>query len=261
MRIRVLPYKIGSASARLLSRALGGLCVRSDGRYIPRATDFIINWGSGTFPTWWPHTDRGFDSPRVLNMPGNVANAANKLRTFEILQRAGVSIPEYTTNRDTARIWQGDGTVYARETLTGHSGSGIVVIDQSSWYTHPAPLYVKGIQNHGEYRVHVVAGRVIDYIKKRRHNDDRPNQAQSDVRNLANGWVYSRQNLRRLERVEQLAVRAVSALGLDFGAVDIIMDEEGDVFVLEVNTACGMSDTTLNAYSEAFTNLTLEHAN
>jgi hypothetical protein len=120
-----------------------------------------------------------------------------------------------------------------------------------------APLYTKGINARGEYRVHVVNGEVILYQKKSRRVDedgevDTPDEDETEVRNLETGWVYRTGNLRRLERVEQLAIQAVDVLGLNFGAVDIIMDTNGDVFVLEVNTAPGLgNEETLNAYVEA----------
>lgn len=121
-----------------------------------------------------------------------------------------------------------------------------------------APLYTRAIANAGEYRVHVFNGRVILYQKKSRRVDDDGNVvtaegAEADVRNLESNWVYRTGNLRRLERVELLAIDAVRALGLDFGAVDIIMDGEGAVYVLEVNTAPGLGNTnTREAYRRAF---------
>jgi hypothetical protein len=124
-----------------------------------------------------------------------------------------------------------------------------------------APLYTRGISNKGEYRVHVVDGEVILYQKKSRRVDDNgevitAEGAEADVRNLASNWVYRTGNLKRLDRVEELAVEAIEALGLDFGAVDIIMDENGDVFVLEVNTAPGIGNTeTQEAYKNAFLKL------
>ncbi len=124
-----------------------------------------------------------------------------------------------------------------------------------------APLYTRAVSNSGEYRVHVMNGEVILYQKKsRRLNDDgtvaTADGESSDVRNLASNWVYRTGNLRRLERVEQLAIEAVAALGLDFGAVDIIKDNNGDVFVLEVNTAPGLGNTdTLEAYVNGFNRL------
>jgi len=50
-----------------------------------------------------------------------------------------------------------------------------------------------------------------------------------------------------------VALAAVSALGLDFGAVDIIYNEhENQYYVLEVNTAPGLEGTTVEKYAEAF---------
>lgn len=121
-----------------------------------------------------------------------------------------------------------------------------------------APLYTRAISNAGEYRVHVFNGQVILYQKKSRRVDEEgnvitPEGEEADVRNLSSNWVYRTGNLRRLERVELLAIDAVRALGLDFGAVDIIMDGEGAVYVLEVNTAPGLGNTsTQEAYRRAF---------
>lgn len=122
-----------------------------------------------------------------------------------------------------------------------------------------APLYTRAVANAGEYRVHVYHDDVILYQKKSRRLDENNNVVtaegeQADIRNLASNWVYRTGNLRRLERIENLAVEAVEALGLDFGAVDIIKDTDGNVYVLEVNTAPGLGNTdTREAYHRAFT--------
>ncbi len=125
-----------------------------------------------------------------------------------------------------------------------------------------APLYTKAVRNNGEYRVHVMNGEVILYQKKSRRVDEETGDvitadgADADVRNLASNWIYRTGNLNRLERVEALAIQAIDALGLDFGAVDIIMDEDGSVYTLEVNTAPGISNqATAEAYINGFRSL------
>lgn len=253
-RIRIYPYKMGSKSARLLSESLGALRTRSVGSYTPRSEDFIIGWGNSIIPAFFERV--GHLNAKFINPPDKVRNASNKLRTFRILQEHGISIPEFTNDIQVARNWSGE-IVYGRAKLTGHSGEGIDIFRPELFEIDipDYPLYTKAIENHGEYRVHVVDGQVIAYTKKKRHRGSVATDEQLQIRNLDNGWIYSSDDLRRLDRIEELAISAVSALGLDFGAVDIIKDENGDVYVLEVNTSPGLSPSTLGAYVVAFRNL------
>lgn len=284
-RIRIYPYKMGSASAKALRDALGAKLVFPDRDYKYLDGDLIINWGNSSCPDWG--TDEAMS--HVLNKPIFVVNATDKIRCFKTLYSSEIPVPEFTTCRDDAHDWiDGGHRVYARMKIDGHSGEGIEVVDknkeisflseiadklESNGYTSlvesveremvfideqftmpDAPLYTKEIKNNGEYRVHVFNGEVIDYRKKSRRVDDEPTQEQSDVRNHENGWIYRMGNLERLEKVENLAKSAIKALSLDFGTVDIIKDMDNNVFVLEVNTACGLEGTTLDKYVNAISN-------
>ena len=278
----IYSYNNASASARALRDALGARLIKSNNsRYRKRGGHVVINWGKTTPP----------DYEVDLNQPDRVAVASNKLSALEALQEAGVSHVPFTTSRLEAESWIVNGAkVFVRSVLNGHSGEGITVananndisflgsiseqLSEEGWdylaemvdneadnlfeSLPEAPLYTHGLQNHGEYRVHVFNGEVILYQKKSRRVDDDGNVItadgeHADVRNLTSNWIYRTGDLRRLERIEHLAVDAVAALGLDFGAVDIIKDENGNVFVLEVNTAPGLGNTaTLEAYVNAF---------
>ncbi|HEY6020337.1 MAG TPA: hypothetical protein VIY48_10650, partial [Candidatus Paceibacterota bacterium] len=112
-----------------------------------------------------------------------------------------------------------------------------------------AEWYSGFIPNDREYRLHVVDGEVI---RTQRKYLERPDQRHSDyIKNHANGYVFKTpQRPLRPSRLDA-AVQAVSALGLDFGAVDLIVDPEGVEYVLEVNTAPACSPLTLSAYAEA----------
>ena len=117
----------------------------------------------------------------------------------------------------------------------------------------PCQLYTKYKKKKKEFRVHVFRGAVVDVAEKRRRNKAaRPEHFDGYIRNHGNGWVFCRDDITRPADLDQLAVAAVRALGLDFGAVDIIWNErDNKSYVLEVNTAPGLEGTTLEKYKNA----------
>lgn len=248
MRLRLYPYRVYSKSVRLLASTLkSGLNIRHDGAYRYVKGDVIVNWGNSTVPTWM--TDEAHEN--MLNKPEFVGIASHKIKCLNKLTSAGVPTLTYTTDQTIARLHTGP--VYVRSVLQGHSGRGITIVNPGE-HMPKAPLYTFGIENHGEYRVHVFKDKVIGYQKKSRLRDDMDQEGREDlIRTLSNGWIFRRGHLRKLGRIEDLARFAIQSLNLDFGAVDIIMDEKGNVFVLEINTAVGLSDSTITEYVEALT--------
>ncbi len=257
-RLFVYPYRKGSKSVKSLIKTLGCKSIKLDNsKYRPTRRKIVINYGNSSCP---------YD---CINSPQSVKYASNKRDAFVLMQKEGVSIPEWTTDEAVAQEWYLAGTkVVGRAKLTGHSGEGIIISDDLDYPQaeggidvigmreiagHLIPLYVKYVKKTEEYRVHVVAGEVIDVVRKMRKKavpDDKVNWA---VRNKAGGFVYGRGGVELPEVALSEAVKAVSALGLDFGAVDIIYNKQEDrYYVLEVNTAPGLEGTTLIKYSDAF---------
>jgi len=250
MRVRLLPYKMGSESAKLLARGLGYKRIFAKGsRFIQRRGDIIINWGCSS-------TDNQsiiLPTASVLNKFSSIKAASNKLTTLNLFNTSGISCPTYTIHHSDAKTWIEQGhIVYCRKTLTGKGGYGIVIANTIEELVD-APLYTKGVKAGFEYRVHVFNGEVIDYVKKGRkrleEGEERPSHL---IRNYTKGWIFIREGIELPEMVKQESIRAVKALGLDFGAVDIAQVKNSeDVVVYEVNTAPGLQGTTLEKYIEA----------
>lgn len=246
--IRIFPYRQKSRSANRLAQVLGGKVMNIKTMIIPQTWDVVINWGSSECPY-------GVDV-RVLNRPSAIRTASNKREAFRVLQQAGVQIPAFATSKADVS-WEG--LTVVRHKLTGHSGEGIELVDDKAALP-VAPLYVEYIPKKDEYRIHVI-GTSITTIQRKGARSDFDGKPDFKVRNHKNGFVFVRQSdvggpiTPPLEVLEQ-ARAAIAALGLDFGAVDIVWNEKAKkAYVLEVNTAPGMEGTTIAEYAAGFKEL------
>ena len=244
-KFKIFPYKLGSQSAKALSQSLGVKRIKPT--YTPRRNEIIINWGRSANVYHYPIFEHD------LNPSYAIAIACNKLKTFNLLNGNGFEhIPDYTIHSTEAEEWLQQGhKVYCRTTLTGHSGSGIVVVEPSNPLVY-APLYTKQTKHKYEFRVHVFKGEVIDVQQKKKRIGVESNSA---IRNHSNGYVYARCDITVPDIIKSAATEAVSIIGLDFGAVDIgYRERDNKAFIFEINTAPGLVGTTLEVYKNAFNN-------
>lgn len=245
-----------SDSARTIATSLNVKRVRPE-RLAYLRPRLVINWGvSG---------GSEYDRRHVwLNHGTKIRNAVNKADAFVCFGINGVSVPRIAMYKQEIN-W--DGITLARTNLTGSGGDGIVVVRPGEELPE-APMYVEYIRKSAEYRVHVVRGEVICVQQKRKREGVEQSRDAGLIRNHANGWVFAVNNVEfsteSVEReIKDQSIAAVAALGLDFGAVDIIVDKAGTkAYVLEVNSAPGLSSPTLiEAYRSAFTRIIYSTAN
>lgn len=246
--MKLFAYNQGSQSAKALAQALGIKRLKHEGKLLVlKGDDFVINWGASNI-------DRAMDA-NILNHPYDVAKACNKLTSFRLFKEAGVVTPEWTEEHEDACHWLREHSVVARTVLNGHSGEGIVICDKTK-VLPVAPLYTKYVKKAEEYRLHVFQGEVFFVQRKARKHDVPDDQVNWKVRNLDGGFIYANKDVEVPEEYKSEAVKAIAALGLDFGAVDLITEKaSGKAYVLEVNTACGLAGTTLDKYVEVFKRL------
>lgn len=247
-RVILYPFKMGSAGCKALQAALkarGVRCLRSNitserSRYRHRRTDTVVQWGNAPPTQYLP----------VLNRTAGIAS--NKLTAFEAMRTSTQTprVPEWTTSQEFAQQWCNDGaTILARTKLSANSGDGIVVYTTGDT-VGPAPLYTKYVKKAREFRIHVFDGAVIHMQEKKRRSG--VEGVDNMVRNSANGWVFCVQDVVPPQDVLDQATAAVGALGLTFGAVDVIYNNHYEkAYVLEVNTAPGLEGTTVEKYADA----------
>lgn len=92
-----------------------------------------------------------------------------------------------------------------------------------------------------EYRVHIFKGKSIRISEK----------LQGEHGETSHGNYTTIKPTGNVRHVRKAAKQAVSALGLDFGAVDILANDD-NCWVLEVNAAPGLGGTMPRVYAETF---------
>jgi glutathione synthase/RimK-type ligase-like ATP-grasp enzyme len=250
MRLFIYPYKQGSASAKALAEAMGAKRIKREGsRFKPALHKQVINWGARGLPneilSWC----------QVINHPVCVGIAGDKFKALDQMSRRGVQVVPFTNDYHVALTqWDDQRTIVVRHKLNGHSGEGIELIDPGDDLPK-APLYTQYVKKKEEYRFHVCNGGTFHVQRKARRLETPDDEVDWKVRNHRNGFIYQQENVEVHGKAHDLAIEAVDALDLDFGAVDIIYNEKKDeYYVLEVNTAPGLFGTTLQKYAE-----TLKH--
>jgi glutathione synthase/RimK-type ligase-like ATP-grasp enzyme len=256
MPLYIYSWNAGSEGAKELAGALGIRRIRherSTFKGSPRHT--VINWGSSQLP---PEVLKA----NVLNPAEAVAATSNKLSFFRKISETQRDIlPPWTVSEKEALAWIAEGhVVVARTILNSSGGNGIVIMDRDNPRSFvKAPLYTRYVKKDEEYRVHVFRNEIIG-LQRKVIRRERAEQASAGgepinwkIRNLANGFVYQRENINPSDRVREVAVLAQRASGLDFGGVDVIFNRKHNrAYVLEINSAPGLQGTTVTEYAQAF---------
>lgn len=247
----------GSDSARSLSTLLGAVRVRNfDGLNFWRKNrrikfvddDVIIAWGD-TVP----------DIPGVHVING--AAVGNKYVVAKDLEAAGV--PTITAFNSNPCRKNRDGTdnsedaKYFLRRNNNHIGGNDLL------RPNPRPDYwVTRLNIASEYRIHSFNQKSIRAGEKRLREgfstDAAAVAASAGALQLASDWVRSFDGGWRIvydafqsnKVMRELAHKAVKALNLTFGAVDLALTADGQLLVLEVNRAPGLEGGSIEAYAK-----------
>lgn len=180
------------------------------------------------------------------------AEPLNKIQQMTRFKQNNVSCPSFSTTKQGVADFESK-TVFARKLINSTNGKGIVEFEKGT--TIPdAPLYTEYIPKKAEYRVHVFQDKVVDVQQKKKKREF-GGERDTRIRNVANGYVYTRNDITPPDGLYDLARAAVTALGYRYGAVDVVYNEKKNkLYVLEVNSRPGLMGTTLEKYSDAIIN-------
>lgn len=174
--------------------------------------DYVLKYGFS----------RKIKANKIFNTTKAIELSKNKINTLEALKDTGFAV-EYTLNKEIAKEWSPYGVV-ARNIINGSNGAGLsYCITPEEVEKTPAKFWTKYKHNTHEFRVNVWKNKVISVYEKETKNK-----------------VFKFNLFRGVEKQEQL-VKLVQAthekIGLDWYGLDVVRDYQGNLFILEINSA------------------------
>lgn len=192
--------------------------------------DIFIRYGFRRY--WKIHPKLTINNIKALEVAGD------KFYSLFLFKEAGLPVPKSSTMASDLSF-----PMLGRR-FKHSKGRDIIFIKKPS-DMKKCDYYVEFLQVQEEYRFHVIGDKVISVGIKLGGNKD------SYCRNLDSGWTFKESTWRwkRIKtRMDVIAIKAVQVLGLDFGAIDIIVSD-GKPYILEVNTAMGLIERRAMLYA------------
>lgn len=214
-----------------LARLLGIPC----GQQLTTEVDILVRWGTSAAIDVQPAA--------VLNTSEAILNAVDKRHSLRLFIESGVPSLFPTS-------WPGSLPAIGRR-RQHQEGRGFWLCLQEADVIHAlregADYFVPYIPTKDEYRVHVLMGQVLFMQRKALKRPKGPLWLW--LRNVKTGWSLDRCDM--VSPIAEVGVAAVRALGLDFGAVDVLEADDRSLYVLEVNTAPRLRGEKLDIWAEA----------
>ncbi len=205
---------------------------------IPRIASNLTKYGSSIV--------RQFEMQNVFTTTSSISivRSRDKLRSLQILSKAGVNIPKTVFARETADfegvLEQVGGAPVVIKIARGTHGNGVVLAEtRKAALAVMQAFYVEGVnflvqeyieESAGEdIRAFVVNGKVVASMRRRSLDDD----FRSNLHQGGNGEA-----VKLSEDERKTALRAAKAMGLTIAGVDMMRSARGPM-VIEVNCSPG----------------------
>lgn len=208
---------------------------------------YVICWGNKR-PDGW----READGVTYINKPSDIVFNRNKLRALNKMRDDGVRVPlTYEDIVPPTAL-----PVLGRR--TSHQGGEDAImcmqnLDIADARENGSQYFIQYIRKSAEYRIHVMNGVVHMASKKLAPRGGDGNNMSRIIWSGTNGWRFENSRLNQVPQdVKDISVAAVEAVGLHFGAVDVIIGEDNVPYVLEVNTGPSLRDRRVEEYADKF---------
>lgn len=207
---------------------------------IPRIGTSVTKYGTAVV--------RQFEMQGVFTTSSSIAinRSRDKLRSMQILARAGVGIPKTVFSRETAELGdiidQVGGTPLIVKVARGTHGNGVVLAEtrkaaeavMQAFYVESVNFFVQEFVKESagtDIRAIVVNGKVVASMKRQSLDDD----FRSNIHQGGEGTA-----IKLTDEERKTAQKAAKAMGLPFCGVDMMRSERGPL-VLEVNSSPGFN--------------------
>lgn len=202
--------------------------------------DVLIRWGCTSY----------LSSKITYNNRNAIRNASNKLKARKILKENNIDIPKTWTNIDNCEF-----PLIARPKY--HYGAKNFYYCENLYelkraVAKGAEYFSEFYPKTREFRIHACHGKILICCEK--FVEDKSRKAWN-LRKGGGEWKALRwSNIP--SNIAKLSIDAVQALGLDYGAVDILAEPNKDGYkdavVCEVNTAPRLGEYSASRYAEYF---------
>lgn len=203
----------------------------------------IIRWGN--------RIEVDLTGSITYNKASAIALATDKKESRRVLAEAGVSVPR-------ALLPESENINYpviARPRVHAKGRNFVLLNNRGDFYAHWIRnnadwYYSEFVDKVSEFRVHCAHGRILNYLEK-----PNPGNDQIAWNRAVNGEAFT--NVKWSDYNSAVALeclKAVQALGLDFGGVDVILDKDNKPYILEVNTSptLNSSEYSMTRYAKYF---------
>lgn len=188
----------------------------------------------------------------VYNKSEAISKACNKKLSREIFEKEGLNCPQLIKKGQV--IMNQQFPIIARPSKHSKGKNFIELKDQQSvlnhMNTHNDWYYSEFVDKIQEFRLHIGHGRILNYLEK-----PKPEDNQIAWNRALNGEAFVNVKWDDYNKdICVLAIKSLQVLGLDFGAVDIMLTKDKKACLLEVNTAGTLvsSEYSMSRYAKYF---------